>query len=109
MTKIEQQVMAGVAVVYGVRSLLGRRALALYVLAASLWGLAALVWVARVRENFLAEMHVGVLAVGNFVLSAFLHTHLVVQGLTLALLVASMVLAADIAKSLPRGRGARAL
>ena len=50
-SKIEQQVMAGVGVVYAARQLTSATALKLYVCAASLYGLVQLVWVHRVFEN----------------------------------------------------------
>ncbi len=51
-SRIEQQVMASVGVVYATRQLVSATALKLYVCALSLVGLAKLVWVHRVFENF---------------------------------------------------------
>ncbi|OGC87671.1 hypothetical protein A3D70_01175 [Candidatus Adlerbacteria bacterium RIFCSPHIGHO2_02_FULL_54_18] len=75
-SKIEQQVMAGVGVIYATRQLVSATALKLYVCALSLYGLAQLVWVARVWENF---SQVGLQHSLQFVLSAVLNTHLPVQ------------------------------
>src|SRR3989338_946384 len=82
-SKIEQQVMAGVGVVYAFRQLTGATALKLYVCALSLYGIGRLVWVSRVWENL---AHVGVQNSLQFAVSAIINTHLPVQ-IALAVLV----------------------
>ena len=82
-SKIEQQVMAGVEVVYAFRQLTGATALKLYVCALSLYGIGRLVWVSHVFENW---ANVGLQGSLQFVSSAVLNTPLAVQ-LTLVVLV----------------------
>ena len=81
-SKIEQQVMASVGVVYTARRLVSASAFKLYATVASALALWQLVWVHRVFENW---SQVGVQGSAQFVWSAILHAHLPVQ---LALLVA---------------------
>lgn len=101
MSKIEQQVMAGVGVIYSAKTLVGATALKLYVLLAASWELVQLTWVHRVFQNW---AHVGLSGTFQFVTYAVLHTHLAVQ-LTLAvLLVAGILLARDFARSLTAPR-----
>jgi hypothetical protein len=105
-SKIEQQVMASVAVIHTTRKLTSMTALKVYALVLSLWSLAGLVWVARVQENFLQVMNGGVLAVGNFVLSAFTHTSTLVQLVSLVLIFALGSLVVDLARSVSAPRSA---
>ncbi|MDB5225579.1 MAG: hypothetical protein JWL87_531 [Candidatus Adlerbacteria bacterium] len=98
-SKIERQVMASVGLVYTTRRLLSYTALKVYALVASVYALGVLVWVERVQENFLHVMNGGVLAVGNFVLSAVAHTSAAVQLVLLVVMVAIFSLALDAARS----------
>ncbi len=82
-SKIEQQVMASVVVIYTARALAGRRAVEWYVLGASTLALWQLVWVHKVFENFLAIEKNGLGSIVTYLLTAVTHTHLAVQ-LTLA-------------------------
>ena len=93
-SKIEQQVMAGVGVIYAVRQLVSATALKLYVCAASLYGLVQLVWVHRVFENW---TNVGLQGTAQFVTSAVLNTHLPVQLTLLVLMFAGISLLLDLA------------
>lgn len=93
-SKIEQQVMAGVGVIYAVRQLISATALKLYVCVASLYGLVQLVWVHRVFENW---TNVGLQGTAQFVTSAVLNTHLPVQLTLLVLMFAGISLLLDLA------------
>ena len=93
-SKIEQQVMAGVGVIYAVRQLISATALKLYICAASLYGLVQLVWVHRVFENWAS---VGLSGTAQFVASAVLNTHLPVQLTLLVLMFAGVSLLLDFA------------
>lgn len=92
-SKIEQQVMASVGVIYSARQLVSMTALKLYVCALSLFGIARLVWVSRVWENL---AHVGLSHAAQFMLSAVLNTHLPVQLALAVFVVAGVSLAIDI-------------
>ncbi len=100
-SKIEQQVMAGVRVVYMARQLVSATALKLYVCALSLYGLGRLVWVSHVFENW---SHVGLQGTLQFVASAVLNTHLPVQIALLILTVAALSLIRDLARTLTAPR-----
>lgn len=93
--------MASVGVVYTARQLVSATALKLYVCAASLFGLAKLVWVARVWQNLSS---VGWGDAFNFASYAFMHTHLPVQIALAAFVVAGVWFAADVLKSLSAPR-----
>lgn len=103
-SSIEQQVMASVGVLYTAKALVGATALKAYTLVASVWALGALVWVARVEENFLQALNGGVLAVGNFVLAALVHTSTVVQLVLLVAVFALGSLAVDLVRKANRSR-----
>ena len=92
--------MASVAVVHTARRVFSATALKLYVLVGSAYAFGVLVWVSQVRENLLQAANNGVLAVGNFVLYAVLHTSLVVQVVLLVAAVALVSLAIDLARTL---------
>jgi len=95
-SRIEQQVMAGVGVIYAVRQLLSATALKLYICALSLYGLVQLVWVHRVFENW---TNVGLSGSLQFLASAVLNTHLAVQLTLIILLVVGVSLARDVIRS----------
>lgn len=103
-TKIEQQVMAGVAVVYAARKLLSRTALELYVLAASAIALWQLVWVHKVFENFFAVEKNGFGSMFNYLIVAVEHTHLAVQLTLLVAALAFVALLVDVARSVATPR-----
>lgn len=100
-SKIEQQVMASVGVIYAARQLLSATAVKLYVCVLCLYGIAQLVWVERVWSN-LAQ--VGLSGVGHFTLSALTHTDSIVQITLTALVVAGMSLLLDFTRTLASGR-----
>ena len=96
-SKIEQQVMAGVGVVYTARQLVSATALKLYVCALSLYGIGRLVWVSHVFENW---AHVGLQGSLQFVSVAVINTHLPVQIALLVLAVVSVSLLADLMRTI---------
>lgn len=103
-SKIEQQVMASVGVIHTARRAVSMTALKVYALVASVYALGILVWVSQVQANFLSAMNGGVLAVGNFVLTAVMHTTFVVQAVLLVAIVALVSLAIDLARTLSSQR-----
>jgi len=106
MTKIGQQVMASVAVIYAVRVLCGATALKLYVLLISVWGIGRLVWVSKVLENFSIVERSGASAAGNFALHALEHTSTSVQLVLAVAAIAGLWLFFDVARA-GASRGAR--
>lgn len=97
MTKIEQQVMGSVAVIYAARQLMSATALKLYVCAASLYGIASLVWVAKVFENL---ERVGIADSLQFVIAAVLNTNTLVQLLLIVGAFAALSLVIDLVRSI---------
>jgi len=93
-SKIEQQVMAGVGVIYTARQLVSATALKLYVCVLSLYGIGRLVWVSHVFENW---ANVGLQGSLQFAASAVLNTHLPVQIALLVLAIAGVGLIRDLA------------
>lgn len=87
--------MASVGVIHGARRIVSATALKLYSLVASVYALGALVWVSRIGDNLAHVMNGGVLAVGNFVLYAVVHTTFAVQAVLLIAAVALISLAVD--------------
>ncbi len=96
-SKIEQQVMAGVGVIYTVRTLTNATALKLYSFVAASYVLVQLTWVHKVFANW---AHVGLSGTGQFVTYAVLHTHLPVQLTLVVLAVISISLLRDAVRSL---------
>lgn len=94
-SKIEQQVMASVGVIYVARQLVSRTALKLYVCVATLWGIGQLVWVARVFENL---SHVGINGFVHFVTVALLNTDILVQAALVIGAIAFVSLLTDLVK-----------
>src|SRR3989344_1187501 len=101
MNKIEQQVMAAVLVIHGVRALLSVAALKVYALAASVVGLLTLVSL----PHFIANLEqVGLAGLATFFFVAFVKTGVVVR---LAMLVGAIALSSllvDIIRRMPRPR-----
>lgn len=95
-SKIEQQVMASVGVVYTARQLVSSTALKLYVCALSLLGLAKLVWVNRVFENF---SQVGIEHSLQFMLAAVVNTNLLVQCMLVVFMIAGVSFVRDMTRS----------
>jgi hypothetical protein len=86
-SKIEQHVMASVAVISTTRRLVSVTALKLYASLLALYAVGQLVWVQRVFENL---EKVGMQGALNFMVSAVLHTEFLVQ-VTLVVLIAAVV------------------
>src|SRR3989344_5249707 len=100
-SSIEQQVMAGVGVVYTARQLTSATALKLYVCAASLYGIGRLVWVSHVFENW---ANVGLSGSLQFMAAAVLNTHTAVQLTLMVLLFAAASLLLDLVRPLTANR-----
>lgn len=96
-SRIEQQVMAGVGVIWGAKLLASATALKLYVLAVTGWALVQLTWVHMVFQNW---AHVGAAGTWTFVTYAVLHTQFAVQLTLAAIAVAGLWLLADLTRSL---------
>ncbi len=98
MSKIEQQVLASVAVIYAARKLTSAFAFKVYGLVVSALGIAAFVSLSNVMANFASVADGGLANIVTFVVSAVLGTTLVVQ-LALALAAfASGSLVVDVAR-----------
>ncbi len=91
--------MASVGVIHTTRRLLSRTALKVYALVISAYALGIMVWVSRVEENFVQVLNGGVLAVGQFVLTAFANTSTVVQLVTLVAVFCVGSLMVDLARN----------
>lgn len=88
--------MASVGVIHTARRMVSATALKVYTLVASVYALGILVWVSEIQTNLLNVMNGGVLAVGNFVLYAILHTSPAVQATLMVALVAFASLVLDV-------------
>jgi hypothetical protein len=97
-SKIEQQVMASVGVVYAVRKATSRLALECYALVLSLAGTAYFVSLPHVWANFMHVANGGVLSVGTFVITAVLSTKLVVQIAVSVGAIAFILMAVDVVR-----------
>ena len=93
--------MASVGLVYAARTLLGLRALKLYALILSLWGIMKLVWISKVAENFVIAEKAGLSGLGNYVLVALEHAHLAVQLVLIICILASVSLFLDVTRPAP--------
>lgn len=98
-SKIEQQVMAGVGVVYAARKLTSRFALECYALALSFAGAAYFVSLPHVAQNLFNVTSGGFPSVETFVLAAVLHTKLVVQIAMAVGLASVLLIGADMVRS----------
>lgn len=104
MSKIEQQVMAAVGVLYVVRVITSKRALKVYALLLSFLGIATFASLPNVAHNFGMVMANGLPSVATYIVAAVLGTKIIVQ-LALAIgVVAAFLLFVDIARIAPRGR-----
>jgi len=94
-SKIEQQVIANVGVIYSARRLVSVSALKLYVLLAGCLALVQLTWVHKVFANW---AHVGLSGTPTFLTYAIVHTHPLVQLTLVVLVVAGVSLMRDLLK-----------
>ncbi len=95
-SNIERVVMRRVAFIRAVRPFISNGALASYVLVLALYAIGREVWVARVLENAPANL----VELPSFYFSAFSHTGLVVQALSIVTLAALVSLARETARLL---------
>jgi uncharacterized integral membrane protein len=94
MSKIEQQVMASVAVIYTARKLLSFQALLWYVLILSIFGISQLVSVPHVLQNFSLVARGGFPSILAFLGAAVQGTTIIVQlGLLVAIFALGSLLA----------------
>jgi len=89
-SKIEQQVMASVAVIYSVRHATSPFMLKLYAVVLSAAGIVAFVSISHVASNFVAVMQGGLPSIANYTTTAVLHTTLIVQ-LALVVGIAALI------------------
>lgn len=94
-SKIEQQVMAGVGMIYAARLLISRTAGEAYALALAALALWQLTWVHRVFSNFLSVSRGGPLSTEHYLVYAVEHTQLAVQLALFVVAVAGVALFAD--------------
>ncbi|HYF13047.1 MAG TPA: hypothetical protein VD928_01990 [Candidatus Paceibacterota bacterium] len=102
MSKIEEQVMASVAVIHTTRRMLSKTALKVYVLAISFWGIVALVSVGSVTQNFTNVAQHGVGDIVLFLISAVLSTTILVQLVLIAAVGSLASLFIDVVRSTRR-------
>jgi hypothetical protein len=85
-SKIEEQVMASVGVIYAGRKLMSRIAVELYMLVVAAIALWQFTWVHKIVANFAVVERGGLGSIARYLSYAFLHTHVATQ---LALVVAA--------------------
>lgn len=93
-TNIERIVMRRILLIRILRLVISTVVLATLTAFAALWGIGKEVWVARIFEN--APPNIGDLP--NFYLAAFMHTHILVQVLTLLTLASLVYLAREVVR-----------
>jgi hypothetical protein len=98
-SKIEQQVMASVAVIHTGRLLVSRIALECYALAMATVALWQFTWVHKVLANFAVVERGGLGSMANYFAYAFLHTHLATQFALVVAAVAAAALVIDTVRS----------
>ncbi|HVY73168.1 MAG TPA: hypothetical protein VG984_03960 [Candidatus Paceibacterota bacterium] len=103
-SKIEQQVMASVGVIYIARKLTSRIALECYALLLSFAGAAYFVSLPNVIANFAHVAQGGLVSIGAFLVAAVLGTKLVVQIAVIVGAGALLAMVADIVRSTPASR-----
>jgi FtsH-binding integral membrane protein len=93
-TDIERNVMRRVRLIRVLRLVISTVVLAILSFVAALWGIGREVWVAHVLENAPARMQ----DIPNFYIAAFLHTHFIVQVLTVLTLGSFIYLILELAR-----------
>lgn len=93
-TSIERIVMRRVRLIRVLRLIISTVVLAVLTFIAALWGIGREVWVARVLENAPQNS----MDLPNFYMSAFFHTHLIVQVLTVLTLGSFLYLLIELAR-----------
>lgn len=99
MSKIQQQVMASVLVVYALRKATSPFALKAYALVAATFALVLTVSVPHILNNL---MQVGLSGLGDFVVSAIRSTTLTVQAMTLVACLMGVLLVRDTLRTTSR-------
>ena len=102
MNKIEQKVMASVAVIFAVRQLTSRLALELYALALSFGAVGFFVSVPHVILNLESTMRGGLPSVAAFTIAAVVGTKLLVQLALILGFAGAVALFSDIVRSAGR-------
>lgn len=87
---IEALVMRRVHRIHALRFVVNGFTASCLLLLLALWGIGREVWVAMVLHNM---PHSSLVAIGNFYLAAFAHTHLVVQALCILCLASTIYIA----------------
>ena len=95
-TNIERIVMQRVHLIRALRFAISSGVFSTLVTLLALWGLGREVWVAHVLQNAPANL----LDLPRFYITAFIHTHLIVQVLILLALAALLFVAREIARAL---------
>lgn len=93
-TSIERIVMRRVRLIRVLRLVISTVVLAVLTFIAALWGIGREVWVARVFENAPRD----IAGLPNFYVAAFLHTHFIVQALTVLTLGSFLYLVVELAR-----------
>ena len=93
-THIEHIVMRRVRLIRVLRLVISTVVLAVLTFVAALWGIGREVWVARVFENAPRDFA----SLPNFYIAAFLHTHFIVQVLTVLTLGSFLYLIVELAR-----------
>lgn len=102
MTKIEQQVMASVALIYTVRRLTSVSALKAYGLVFFVAATTMFVSLPHVASNFLAVWQGGVAGETTFILAAVTGTKTIVQIALLAGMLVTLSFVVDLVRKVPR-------
>lgn len=98
-SKIEQQVMASVGVIYVARKATSRFAVECYALLLSIAGAAYFVSIPHVFANFAHVTSGGLMSIGTFIVGAVLGTQLVVQIAVAVATVALFAMIVDLLRS----------
>ncbi len=107
MSTTHTAVMASVGAIYIGRVLTGTRALKVYALILSVWGIGRLAWVSKIAENFFTVEQRGIGSLVTYIFAAIEHAHL---GVLIAVVIASFAaisLFLDFARSIAAPGSAR--
>jgi hypothetical protein len=95
-SNIERVVMRRILRIRILRLVISTVVLAVLTSVAALWGIGREVWVARIFENAPRD----IADLPSFYLAAFMHTHIIVQVLTLLTLASLLYLAREVARAI---------
>ncbi len=93
---IKKKVMKRIYIIYVLRPLVSTGTISAFVLMTALWGIGKEVWVAHVFSNM--PQLTNITAFTQFWTYAFLHTHFVVQALTIMAVIAIVYFASSVSK-----------